>query len=135
MTKQCLSFTTRSTCVIFIQKLKSRSVNDPDGRRKYLFYRERHHRKLEKGIEEVQDNQRTITESVKSEIIVTDFKTPNINIEETSLDSGNSQTSYASPLIDDDRLIISLSPRDLAGGKSFECSYYFFVIDVKSTRS
>ena len=135
MTKQSLSLTTRSTCVIFIQKLKSRLVNDSDGRRKYLFYRERYHRKLEKGIEEVQDIQRTTTESVISKIIATGFKTPNIDFEERSSDSGISQISYAPSLIDGGRLNISSSSRDSVEGKPFECPYYFFVIDVKSTRS
>lgn len=104
-------------------------------RRKYLFYRERHHRKLEKGIEEVQDIQRTTTESVISETIATDFKTPNIDFEETSSDSGISRTSYAPSLIDGGRLTIPPPPRDSVKGKPFECPYCFFVIDVKSTRS
>ena len=104
-------------------------------RRKYLSYRERHHRKLEKGIEEVQGIQWTTKESVMSETIATDFKTPNIDFEETSSDSGISQTSYAPSLIDGGRLTIPPPPRDSVGGKPFECPYCFFVIDIKSTRS
>ena len=96
-------------------------------RRKYLSYRERHHRKLENGI------QRTTTRSVMSETIATDFKTPNIDFEETS-DSGISQTSYAPSLIHGGRVIIPPPPRD-SMGKPFECPYCFFVIDIKSTRS
>lgn len=96
-------------------------------RRKYLNYRERHHRKLEKGI------QRTTTGSVMSETIATDFKTPNIDFEETS-DSGISQTSYAPSLIHGGRVIIPPPPRD-SMGKPFECPYCFFIIDIKSTRS
>lgn len=104
-------------------------------RRKYLFYRERHHKKLEKGIEEVQGIQRATTGSVISETIATDFQTPNIEFEETSSNSGISQTSYAPSLIDGGRVTIPPPPRDSVGGKPFECPYCFFVIDIKSTRS
>ena len=104
-------------------------------RRKYLFYRERHHKKLEKGIEDVQGIQRATTGSVLSETIATDFKAPNIDFEETSLDSGMSQTSYAPSLIDGGRVTIPPPPRDSVGGKPFECPYCFFVIDIRSTRS
>ena len=62
-------------------------------RRKYFNYRERHHRKLEKGIEEAQGIRRTATRSVMSETIATDFRTQNIDFEETSSNSGMSQTS------------------------------------------
>lgn len=103
-------------------------------RRKYLNYRERHHRKLEKGIEEVQDIQRTTTGSSTSETIATDFKTHNIDFEETSSLSGMSQTSYAPSLTEGGRVTIPPPPRDSVGGKPFECPYCFFVIDIKSTR-
>ena len=104
-------------------------------RRKYLFYRERHHKKLETGIEDVQDIQRATTGSVLSETIATDFKALNIDFEEASLDSGMSQTSYAPSLIDGGRVTIPPPPRDSVGGKPFECPYCFFVIDIRSTRS
>ena len=104
-------------------------------RRKYLLYRERHHKKLEKGIEEVQGIQLATTGSVTSETIATDFQTPNIDFEETSSNSGISQTSYAPSLIDGGRVTIPPAPRDSVGGKPFECPYCFFVIDIKSTRS
>ena len=104
-------------------------------RRKYLLYRERHHRKLEKGIEEVQGIQGTTTGSVISETIATDLMTPNIDFEETSSNSGISQTSYAPSLVDGGRVTIPPPPRDSLGGKSFECPYCFFLIEIKSTRS
>ena len=104
-------------------------------RRKYLKYRERHHRKLEKGIEEVQGTQRATTESVLSETIATDFKAQNIDFEETSSCSGMSQTTYASSLIDGGRVTIPPPPRESVGGKPFECPYCFIVVDIKSTRS
>ena len=104
-------------------------------RRKYLFFRERHHKKLEKGIEEVQGIQRATTGSVLSETIATDFQTPNIEFEETSSNSGISQTSYAPSLIDGGRVTIPPPPRDSVGGKPFECPYCFFVIDIKSTKA
>ena len=100
-------------------------------RRKYLFYRERHHRKLEKGIEEVQGIQRTITGSVLSETIATEFKTPNLDFEETSSNTGT-QTSYAPSLIDGGRITIPPPPKESIGGKPFECPYCFFVMDIKS---
>ncbi|KAL9069743.1 MAG: hypothetical protein Q9161_005328 [Pseudevernia consocians] len=104
-------------------------------RRKYLNYRERHHRKLEKGIEELQDIQRTTTGSVMSETIATDFKTANIDFEETSSNSGVSQTSYAPSLIDGGRVTIPPPPRESVGEKPFECPYCYFVINIKNTRS
>ena len=104
-------------------------------RRKYLFYRERHHKKLEKGIEEAQGIQRATAGSVISETIASDFKTSNIDFEETSSNSGISQTSYAPSLTDGGRVTIPPPPRDSVGGKPFECPYCFFVIDIKSTRS
>ncbi len=104
-------------------------------RRKYFNYRERHHRKLEKGIEEVQGIQGIATESVISETIATDFKIHNIDFEETSSNSGMSQTSYAPSLIDGGRVTIPPPPKESSGGKPFECPYCFFVIDIKSTRS
>ena len=104
-------------------------------RRRYLSYRERHHRKLEKGIEEAQGIQRTTTETVISETIATDFKSHNIDFEEKSSNSGMSQTSYAPSLVDGGRVTIPPPPRESAAGKPFECPYCFFVIDAKSIRS
>ena len=104
-------------------------------RRKYLSYRERHHRKLEEGIEAVQGIQRTTTGSVISGTIATDFETTNIDFEEASSNSGMSQTSYAPSLVDGGRVTIPPPPRESLGGKPFECPYCFFVIDIKSTRS
>ncbi len=104
-------------------------------RRKYFNYRERHHRKLERGIEEAQGIQRRATGSVMSETIATDFKIHNIDFEETSSNSGMSQTSYAPSLIDGGRVTIPPPPKDSSGGKPFECPYCFFVIDIKSSRS
>ena len=104
-------------------------------RRKYLLYRERHHKKLEKGIEEVQGVQRAGTWSTISETIATDFQTPNIDFEDTSSNSGLSETSYAPSLIDGGRITIPPPPKESVGGKPFECPYCFFVIEIKSTRS
>ena len=104
-------------------------------RRKYLFYRERHHKKLEKGIEDVQGIQRATTGSVLSETTATDFKAPNIDFEETSSNSGISETSYAPSLIDGGQITIPPPPRDSMRGKPFECPYCFFIIGIQSTRS
>ena len=104
-------------------------------RRKYLFYRERHHKKLEEGIEDVQGIQRATTRSVLSETTATDFNAPSIDFEETSLNSDISQTSYAPSLIDGGRVTIPPPPRDVVGGKPFECPYCLFVINIRSTRS
>lgn len=98
-------------------------------RRQYFGYRERHHRKLAQGI------QRTTTGSVMSETIATDFKTHNIEFEETSSNSGMSQTSYAPSLIDGGRVTIPPPPKESVGGKPFECPYCFFLIEIKTTRS
>ena len=102
-------------------------------RRRYLMYRERHHRKLMNGIEEVQGIQPTTAGSAMSETIATDFKTHNVDFDETS--SNVTRTSYAPSLIDGGRVTIPPPPRESAGGKPFECPYCFFIIDIKSTRS
>ena len=91
-------------------------------RRRYLNYRERHRRKLGKGIEEV---------DVMSDTFASDFERQNTDFEETSSNSGMSQTSYAPSL----RSTIPPPPKEFAGGKPFECPYCFFVIDIKSTES
>ncbi len=104
-------------------------------RRMYLLYRERHHRKLEKSIEEVQGVRRPATGSVMSGTIATDFKTPNINFEETSSISGISETNYASSLVDGGKITIPPPPKGSVRGKPFECPYCFFVIEIKSTGS
>ena len=104
-------------------------------RRRYLNYRERHHKKLEKGIEDAQGVQRTATGSVISETVATDFKIQNIEFEEIPSDSGMSQTSYAPSLIDGGRVTIPPPPKESVGRKPFECPYCFFLIDIKTTRS
>ena len=104
-------------------------------RRKYLLYRERHHRKLEEGIEEVQGIQRAATWGTMSETIATDFQTPNIDFDDTSSNSGFSETSYAPSLIDGGRITVPPPPKGSVGGKPFECPYCYFIIDIKSTRS
>ncbi|MCJ1451659.1 hypothetical protein MMC28_001999 [Mycoblastus sanguinarius] len=104
-------------------------------RRKYLKYRERHHAKMGKGIEEIQGIQRTATDSLMSETIATDFKTGNIDFEETSSNSGMSQTSYAPSLMDGGAITIPPPPKESAAGKPFECPYCLFIIDIKGTRS
>lgn len=104
-------------------------------RRKYFNYRERHHKKLEEGIEDVQDIQRTTTGIEMSETVATDFKIHDIDFEETSSNSGMSLTSYAPSLIDGGRVTIPPPPKGSVGGKPFECPYCFFVIEIKNTRS
>ena len=102
-------------------------------RRRYLKYRERHRAKLGKGIESVQDSART--ESALSETIATEFADQKIDFEENSSSSGVFQTSYAPSLMEGGSITMPPPPKESAAGKSFECPYCFFVIDVKGTRS
>ena len=97
-----------------------------------LFYRERHHKKLERGLEDVQGIQRATTGSVISEDIATDFQTPNIEFESTSSNPGISQTSYSPSLVDGGQVTEPPPRRDSVGGKPFECPYCFFIIDTKA---
>lgn len=104
-------------------------------RRKHLKYRERHNAKLGKGIDEVQGIERATTDSLVSETIATEFNTENIKFEETSSNSGASQTSYAPSLGAGGITLIPPLPKELAAGKPSECPYCFFVIEIASTRS
>lgn len=104
-------------------------------RRKYFNYRERHHRKLGKEIEEVQGISHTTAGSAMSDTLATDFTAYNIDFEETSSNSGISLTSYAPSLADGGRVTLPPTPREVVEGKPFECPYCFFVIDIKSTKS
>ena len=102
-------------------------------RRRYLKYRERHHAKLGKGIESVQDI--AGTERALSETIATEFTNPNIEFEEVSSSSGISQTSYNPSLVEGDSITIPPPPKESAAGKPFECPYCFFLIDIRGIRS
>lgn len=107
-------------------------------RRKYLKYRDRHRAKLGKGMEEVQGiggMQRAATQTTLSETVATGFQNQNIDFDETSSNSGVSQTSYSPSLMDGGSITIPPLPRESIAGKPFECPYCFFLIEVSGTRS
>ena len=106
-------------------------------RRNYLDYRARHHAKLGKGIDEAQGIQGSETnEAALSETIATDFYGDSGNLDDLGSDLVNSQTSYATSLLDGrDKVFVPPLPKESAGGKPFECPYCFFVIEVKTRQS
>lgn len=105
--------------------------------RKYLKYRDRHHAKLGKGVDDVlciQGAQGTVTNSL-SETIATDFENLKIDFEDTTSNSGVSQTTYAPSLTDGGSITIPPPPKESAAGKEFECPYCFFLIEINSKGS
>lgn len=106
-------------------------------RRKYLKYRDRHHAKLGKGIDGIQCNQGAQGTAISSlsETIATEFENLNIDFEDTSANSGVSQTSYAPSLTDGGSITIPPPPKESAAGMHFECPYCFFLIEINGKRS
>jgi hypothetical protein len=106
-------------------------------RRAGLKYRERHHAKLSKGLNNALDNQSEARSTVLSETIATEFEVhQHIQFDETASNSGVSQTSYAQTLLESDsRISIPSPPKESADGKVFECPYCFLIITIQDRRS
>ncbi|EXJ94596.1 hypothetical protein A1O1_02992 [Capronia coronata CBS 617.96] len=100
-------------------------------RRAALKYRERHHAKLGKGID-----QSDAVSTRLSETIATEFQNTDIDFAETGLNAGLSQTSYAPSLWEGgDRLTVPRPPKESSGGKPFECPYCYYLITVADRRA
>ena len=104
-------------------------------RRQILLYRERHHEKLAKSIEEVQGLPEAKSENALSDTVATDLDTTHIHFSETGSDTGGSETSYAASLISGGTLTVPELPRGWEDGKPLQCPYCFFFINVNGIRS
>ena len=102
-------------------------------RRKYLKYRERHHQKLSKGLDDAQETNSEYSEL--SDTIATDFKIGEVDTEDESAKSEVSQTSYAPTLLNGGDITIPPPPKASRGGEIFECPYCFFMITVRDSRA
>lgn len=113
-------------------------------RRQDLKYRERHHAKLSKGVLEVHFDPPSETEkavgpdrasTVMSPTIATDFVGKHIDFEDTSSNSGMSQTSYAPSIEGGGTISVPPPPKESVNEQPFECPYCYFVITIKSRKA
>ena len=119
-----------------------RTVSDRLGtsismRRADLKYRERHHKKLGKGIDRFHDDtSRGAPSTYMSDTVASDFKgESNIHFDEAGSNDGQSQTSYAPSLLEGRKaMTIPPPPKDFAK-RPFECPYCFVIITVQDKRS
>jgi hypothetical protein len=119
-----------------------RTVSDRLGtsisvRRADLKYRERHHKKLGKGIDHFHDDtSRGVPSTYMSDTVASDFKgESNIHFDEAGSNDGLSQTSYALSMLEGRKAItIPPPPKDFAK-RPFECPYCFVIITVRDKRS
>ena len=99
-------------------------------RRGYLKYRARHSMKLEKGFEDIQIGGASISETTASVM-----PAQLVDYNETSSDSGFSQTSYARSLVAGGTITIPPPPKGSLAGNPFPCPYCHFIINPTTTRS
>jgi len=119
-----------------------RTVSDRLGtsismRRADLKYRERHHKKLGKGIDHFHDDtSRGAPSTHMSDTVASDFKgESNIRFDEAGSNDGLSQTSYAPSMLEGRKaMTIPPPPKDFAK-RPFECPYCFVIITIQDKRS
>jgi hypothetical protein len=104
-------------------------------RRADLKYRERHHKKLSKGIDRLHDEGAPST--YMSETIASEFKEEsNIQFDERGSSAGLSQTSYAQTMLGGHQaMTIPPPPKESANDQPFECPYCFFIITIQNRAS
>ncbi len=100
-------------------------------RRQYLRYRERHHAKLNQGLDVGTED------SAAPTVVLSDTVVPGVepwHIDSQDQDkapaSEKSQTSYAPSMLAGGALIIPSPPKKSSGGAPFECPYCFVMISV-----
>jgi hypothetical protein len=107
-------------------------------RRADLKYRERHHKKLGKGIhDEGLNPDRGAPSTYMSETIASKFKEEsNIQFDESGSSAGLSQTSYAQTMLEGHQaMTIPPPPKESANDQPFECPYCFFITTIKNRAS
>ncbi|KAL9038048.1 MAG: hypothetical protein Q9180_003370 [Flavoplaca navasiana] len=103
-------------------------------RRGYLKYRARHSMKLEKGLENIQLGGGGVVASI-SETTASVLQANPVDYNETSSDSGISQTSYASSLVEGGTITVPPPPKRSLAGDPFPCPYCHFIINPTTTHS
>ncbi|KAL8877743.1 MAG: hypothetical protein Q9198_004297 [Flavoplaca austrocitrina] len=99
-------------------------------RRGYLKYRARHSMKLEKGLEDIQIGGASISETTASVM-----PAQLVDCNETSSDSGISQTSYAKSILAGGSITVPPPPKGSLAGNSFPCPYCHFIINPATTHA
>ena len=101
-------------------------------RRQYLRYRERHHAKLNQGLDIGTEGSAAPT-TILSDTVVTGVELWHIDSQDKAPASVRSQTSYAPSMLAGGALIIPSPPKESSGGAPFECPYCFVIISVDGT--
>lgn len=109
-------------------------------RRKYLKYRERHALKLKQGINDTvpEGDNKTIagdTATSLSNTVATKVNESQSSFDDGGSESGLSQTSYASTLLDGGAITFPKLPDSGQGGLPFECPYCHLIITAKNSSS
>ncbi|KAL9033398.1 MAG: hypothetical protein Q9180_005967, partial [Flavoplaca navasiana] len=103
-------------------------------RRGYLRYRARHSKKLEKGLEDIQLGGGGVAASI-SETTASVLQAQPVDYNETSSDSGISQTSYANSIVEGGTITVPPPPKGSLAGNPFPCPYCHFIINPTTTHS
>ena len=101
-------------------------------RRQYLRYRERHHAKLNQGLDIGTEGSAAPTVML-SDTVVTGVEPWHIDSQEKAPASPKSQTSYAPSMLAGGALVIPSPPKESSEGAPFECPYCFVMISVDGT--
>lgn len=114
-------------------------------RRADLKYRERHHKKLGRGIDSLHNEglnpdhgapSTYMSETIASDISNKFKEESNIQLDESGSNAGLSQTSYAQTMLEGRcAMAIPPPPKDSANGQPFECPYCFFITTIKNQAS
>ena len=99
-------------------------------RRGYLKYRARHSMKLEKGLEDIRIGGASISETTASVM-----PAQLVDYNETSSDSGISQTSYANSILAGGSITVPPPPKGSLAGNPFPCPYCHFIINPTTTHA
>ena len=103
-------------------------------RRQYLRYRERHHAKLNQGLDIGTEGSATPTVML-SDTVVTGVEPWHTDSQDKAPASPKSQTSYAPSMLAGGALVIPSPPKESSGGAPFECPYCFIIISVDGTQA
>jgi hypothetical protein len=99
-------------------------------RRRNLKYWERHHAKLEQGLDGIEDPQEALSQTV-----ATEFKSSAVPVDEQGSDTGRSQTSYAPSLLSGGAVSVPPRPKESLRGIPFQCPICYYIISIKDEDS
>ncbi|KAK3303045.1 uncharacterized protein B0T15DRAFT_538931 [Chaetomium strumarium] len=107
-------------------------------RRQYLRYRQSHHQKLSRGLDQELDEGNGLEDETIASSIPSHLKegrnTDTSVLRDDGSDAGMSQTSYATSMASSDRLTIPPLPKEAYAGP-FECPLCHMIIEVRDRRA